>query len=161
MKIFLIGLMGLLFSTFGFAQDSMVGTWIWVAAGCRDSSLSASSHITKSKKNNPFQITATELTLNEDKSASINMETNTRSANVTGTYTVKNNRVEVIDPKKPEKELLLMNVVDGELLIAFSTLRENEREKRGGDFDEKYIQLNEDICGSNQTYVYIFSNVGS
>ncbi len=140
MKIFLIGLMGLSFATFGFAQD-VVGTWTWVAAGCRDSSLSSSSHITKSKKNNPFQIKASVLTLRGDGSAAMTIEVEDQVQNETGTYTVKNNRVVVNDPKLSEDDnpVLLMDIVDGDLLLV-----------------EKHTV----VCGgSNQTYVYVFSNV--
>ena len=142
MKIFLIGLMGLSFSTFGFAQDmDVVGTWTWVAAGCRDSSLSASSHITKSKKNNPFQIKASVLTLRDNGSAAMTIEVEDRVQSETGTYTVENDRVVVNDPKMSEDDnpVLLMDIVDGDLLLV-----------------EKHTV----VCGgSNQTYVYVFSNI--
>ena len=46
MKHFLVILIGLLSSNI-FAWTNVVGTWEWSGAGCRDASLSASSHITK------------------------------------------------------------------------------------------------------------------
>lgn len=161
MRFFLAVLLcfaGGVYSTFVFGQN-VTGTWTWVAAGCRDSSLSASSHVTKSKRKNPFQIRASELTLNSDNSASmiIEMSDSDQIMNETGTYTIENNRVVINDPKMSEEEnpVLIMRIVEENLLLAFSTYEENS----GDSPDEDLSRINTDICGSGKTYVYVFSNV--
>ena len=160
MKIFLAILIGLSFSIFGFAQNVVV-IWTWVAAGCRDSSLSASSHITKSKNRNPFQIKASELTLRTDGSAAMTIEIEGHKRNETGTYTVENNQVAINDSTLPEDEnpVLIMDINGEDLLLSYSTVDSATPEPL--DDQERYDDENEQICGSNQTYVYVFSNVGS
>ena len=161
MRFFLAVLLcftGGLYSAFVFGQN-VTGTWTWVGAGCRDRSLSADSHVTKSKSNNPFQIRASELTLNSDGSAAMTIEMADNPAkNETGNYTVENNRVLITDPSMPagKDQVLILNIVDGNLLLAFSTFEELDTEDQS--LDENYGRLNSDICGS-KTYVYVFSNV--
>ncbi len=161
MRFFLAVLLcftGGLYSTFVFGQN-VTGTWTWVGAGCRDRSLSADSHVTKSKSRNPFQIRASELTLNSDGSAAMTIEMGDETKNETGNYTVENNRVLITDPNNmPEgkEQVLILNIVDGNLLLAFSTFEELDTEDQS--LDEDYGRLNSDICGS-KIYVYVFSNV--
>ncbi len=148
MKIFLF-LTALLFSNFVFAQN-VAGIWEWTAAGCRDaSSLSAESHVTKYKAGNPFGVTASQLTLNSDGSASMTIELEDRTQNETGNWTMDNNRLTITDPKFKEgsEPVLLMTYVDGDLILNYA------------DSGDDVADENTRLCGSGNTYVYVFSSV--
>ena len=149
---FLIVLIGFSFSNFISAQN-VAGIWEWSGAGCRDGALSARSHITKPKSQNPFQIAASQLTLNADGSAAMTMELrNGQSQNETGTYRVSGNEVLITDPSISEDEpVFILNII-GEDLI-FNSVE--------GDGDDVPDNIDEHIsaCPSGQVYVYVFSRI--
>ena len=152
MKHFFLILSGISFISLSHAQD-VTGVWTWVGAGCRDSSLSASSHRTKPKSQNPFQISASQLTLNADFSASMYIDVAGQRQDETGNYEVRNGQVIITDPSMSETEpALIMRIVDSNLLLSFSDIQDPDR-----DMDDN----NSSICGSGNSYVYIFANVGS
>ena len=155
MKYFLSILAGISFINLSQAQD-VAGSWLWVGAGCRDSSLSSSSHVTKAKRNNPFQISASQLNLNADGSASMYIEIEGQRQNETGNYSVRNNEVIIMDPSMSADEpALILSIVEGHLILDAS--------RTIGDDDPGSPELDpvRQACDSgSQTYVYVFANVG-
>ena len=153
MKYFLIALIGLSFSSLISAQTNVAGTWVWSGAGCRDTSLSPNSHITKPKSQNPFGIAASQLTLNADGSAAMTLElSNGEWQDETGSYTVRGNEVVIMDPNHSETNPAFVLDIVGEDLI-FNSVRVT------GDDTPDNIEEHISACTQGQVYVYVFSRI--
>ena len=140
MKFLLVFLAVLPFSAF----SDVVGTWAWNAAGCRNSSLSVDSHISRPKSDGQTGLKASVLKLNSDGSASMVIQFSETTQNETGSYRIQDNRVIIMDPSVSESEpALVLHIVGDELLI-------NEAEIEG--------QSNT-ACKQGYYFVYVFGKV--
>lgn len=127
------------------AFSDVVGTWAWNAAGCRDSSLSVSSHISRPKSDGQTGVKASVLKLNSDGSASMVIQfSDTKKNNETGSYRMQGNKVIIMDPKQSDTEpALVLHIVGDELLI-------NEAEIEG---------YSNTACKDGYYFVYVFGKV--
>ena len=140
MKFLLVFLAVLPFSAF----SDVVGTWAWNAAGCRDSSLSVDSHISRPKSDGQTGVKASVLKLNSDGSASMVIQFSETAENETGSYRIQDNRVIIMDPSVSESEpALVLHIVGDELLI-------NEAEIEG---------FSNTVCKQGYYFVYVFGKV--
>ena len=157
MKYFLLLITtSVLFTLPALAQD-IEGTWTWVGAGCRDSSLSSDSHVTKPKSQNPFQIAASRLYLNSDGSAEMSLDMQGERRRETGFYEVDGDRVVITDPDSSGTTEPVMNfdIVDGYLILSTGDIEEDDLER------EEYDPVAQACRGeSSDTYVYVFANIG-
>ena len=156
MKYFLLIITaGIIHTLPALAQD-VDGTWAWVGAGCRDSSLSADSHVTKSRSQNPFQISASRLNLNADGSASMFVDMAGDRQRETGTYEVRGSQVIISDPTFSTTSPAMVLDIVGDYLILSTASMESDDPQR--DEYDPVIQAcrNE---GNADTYVYVFANV--
>ena len=149
LTLFVVGLL-----SFFSAAQNVAGTWVWVGAGCRDSSLSQDSHITKSSSENPFEIDASQLNLYEDGSASMLIETNEETQNETGRYVVRNNQVIITDPGSFGTDpVLILDIVGDTLILSNRSLPSEE------GYEEEDSRHFNQVCRGSDLFVYIFGNV--
>ena len=154
MKYFLLAV---IIYTLPVLAQNVEGTWVWVGAGCRDSSLSSDSHVTKPKSQNPFQIAASRLNLNPDGSASMTSEMEGQIQRETGAYEVRGSQVIISDPNFSEQQpAMILDIVDGYLILSTANIA------GGGPESSEYDPVIQACSGeSSDIYVYVFINVGS
>lgn len=133
----------LLLFTFCFSVSAWAvehGTYAWVGVGCRDSSLSEESHVTKVMSANPEGVSFARFNINSDGTASmyavINDETQRFSSDE---YSETEDTIEI---SIEGGGIFLLHIVGDTLIIV-----------------EEDEDSAEETCGSNKKYVYVLEKV--
>ena len=116
------------------------GTYVWVGVGCRDSSLSEESHVTKSMSSNPVGVSSAVLNINSDGTASMRSIIQGEERNNSARYEERNNKIVFLSEEG--EEVFSLHVV-GDTLV-------------GIEDDES---ASNEICGSDKVYVYVLGKV--
>ena len=117
------------------------GTYAWVGVGCRDSSLSEESHVTKPMSSNPGGVASAVFNINSDGTASMVAVVDGERREESDRYEERGNELVII--KEEGEEIFSFTIVGDTLVIAD---RDNELDSR-------------EICGSDKVYVYVLGKV--
>ena len=124
------------------AFSDVTGTWAYSGVGCRDASLSADSHDSRSKEDARDGIQASVLKLNSDGSASMMIEMGGEVRNEKGSYEETGDIVKIFDQKDESRSVLTFNIVGDELILD---------ETQSGDSNAS--------CEDGDHFVYVFKQV--
>ena len=143
---------------FSHAQSggSFAGEWAWIASGCRDSDLSAASHVSKAKSQNPEDIEAGDFFLGRGGSARMTYTQDGREQSFSGSYDVRGGQLIISGSLTAGHGFdFILEIVDGSLMVA----------RNEGDFREPgmedFLQRLRDVCGRGKAFVYILGRVGA
>ena len=126
----------------------MVGTWEWSGAGCRDASLSESSHVTEALPGGESSYIEY-LIFNANGSAAVH-HSDDRVVVTEIPYTVVGNEVAISTIGSVPGFKLRFNVVDGDLVHNFNQMVMN----LGGSLESL-----ESLCPPDKVYVFVYSKI--
>ena len=114
------------------------GTYTWIGVGCRDSSLSDESHVTKSMSSNPVGVSFAVFNINSDGTASMQATIQGKPQTKSARYEERGNEIVILEG---DEEVFSFTIV-GDSLV----------------HEEKESVSNE-VCGSGNVYVYVLGKV--
>ncbi len=134
------------------SEGSFAGEWAWIASGCRDSDLSAASHVSKAKSQNPEDIEAGDFFLGRGGSARMTYTQDGQEQSFSGAYDVRGGQLVMSGGHGFE---FVLEIVDGALMVA-----RNERHFQEPGMED-FLQRLRDVCGRGKAFVYILGRVGA
>ena len=117
----------------------VTGTYSWVGVGCRDSSLSESSHVPKLPSDNLVEISSAVLILNNDGSTLMRTVQRGKVTENSGRYERRDNFLFFYNPGEDEA-IFQLTVVEDKLIDVETNKSESRR-----------------ICGEDKVYVYVLA----
>ena len=124
---------------FAQSRSDVVGTWTWSGNGCRDRSLSDSSHVSKSPSAGSLDIDVAILNFRSNGTATMRATMNGQEMNNRGTWQLNGDTIEIVDSDSGESAEFPLKL-KGDWLI----------------FEDKE---DEAVCGRDQVFVRVFGKV--